>query len=401
MVRIVQKYGGTSVANIERIRSIATRVKERASLGDEIIVIVSARAGVTNDLLKQAKEISSKPDPACLDALLCIGECETAALLAIILNDMGVAAVSRNAYQIGIATCSTFGNARIKNIFGGDVEDCLKSGKVVVVTGFQGVDGNMCPTTLGRGGSDLTALALAYRFNADLCEVYTDVDGVFSGDPRVIDRPALIERISHDDLLELAFLDNKVIQDRSLAFAKKAGVNFSIASSFGENADDGTHVMGDCDCPCSESYAIGLTYKTDLVLISAILEENIFDDFLKIFANSGISVSFIKHTKLSGSGKFLEEIAILSSDFPFLKNSCFAEPLPKKVSVTEGLTRIDVVGTKLEYSPWLGKVLSLMEGQEIFRSEYGKNGLSFLVKTDDYGSILNALHRIVFEEKFS
>ncbi|MDR0595663.1 MAG: aspartate kinase [Puniceicoccales bacterium] len=399
MVRIVQKYGGTSVANIERIKSIAARVRERARLGNEIIVIVSARAGVTNNLLERAKEVSSKPDAACLDALLCIGECETAALLAIILNDMGIAAVSRNAYQIGIATCSTFGNARIKNIFGGDVEDCLKSGKVVVVTGFQGVDDNMCPTTLGRGGSDLTALALAYRFNADLCEVYTDVDGVFSGDPRIIDRPALIERISHDDLLELAFLDNKVMQDRSLAFAKKMGVDFSIASSFSEKAGGGTHVMG--DCPCSESYAIGLTYKTDLVLISATLEKDTFDDFLKIFADSGISASFIKHTKLSGSGKFLEEIAISSSDFPFLKNSCFTELLPKEVSVTEGLTRIDVVGTKLEYSPWLGKVLSLMEGQEIFRSEYGKNGLLFLVKTDDCGSILNALHRIVFEEKFS
>ncbi|MDR0715677.1 MAG: aspartate kinase [Puniceicoccales bacterium] len=399
MVRIVQKYGGTSVANIERIKSIATRVRERARLGDEIIVIVSARAGVTNDLLKRVKEISSRPDAACLDALLCIGECETVALLAIILNDIGIAAVSRNAYQIGIATCSTFGNARIKNIFGGDVEDCLKSGKVVVVTGFQGVDDNMCPTTLGRGGSDLTALALAYRFNADLCEVYTDVDGVFSGDPRIVDRPALIERISHDDLLELVFLDSKVMQDRSLAFAKKMRVDFSITSSFGKNVGGGTHVMG--DCPCSESYAIGLTHKTDLVLISAILEENTFGDFLKIFADGGISVSFIKHTKLNGFGKFLEEIAIPSSDFLFLKNSCFAELLPEEVSVIKGLTRIDVVGTKLEYSPWLGKVLSLMEGQEIFRSEYGKNGLSFLVKTDDYGSILNALHRIVFEEKFS
>jgi aspartate kinase len=138
MARIVRKYGGTSVANIERIRAVAAKIEERARLGSELIIVVSARAGVTNDLLKRAGEVSKKPDPACLDALLGTGECETAAMLAIILNDIGVHAVFRN--------------ARIVNVSGGDVENWLKNGQVVLVTGFQGVDANMCPTALGRGG---------------------------------------------------------------------------------------------------------------------------------------------------------------------------------------------------------------------------------------------------------
>ncbi|MDR3273847.1 MAG: hypothetical protein LBS87_00730 [Puniceicoccales bacterium] len=395
MVRVVQKYGGTSVANIERIKSVATKIKERAELGDEVIVVVSARAGVTNDLLNRAREVSNRPDAACLDALLCVGEYETAALLSIVLNDIGVPAVPRNAYQAGIATCSTFGNARIRNIFGGDVESCLKNKKVVVVSGFQGFDENMCPTTLGRGGSDLTALALAHRFNADFCEIYTDVDGVFSGDPRVIDKPMLIKMISHDALLKLAFFDNNVMQDRSVAFAKKMGINFSIASSFGEDPGNKTHVVG--DSLCNESHAVGLTYKAKLVLISAISEENIFDKFLKIFANNRINVSFVKHIRLNHVGKFLEEIAIPASDYSSLRESCFNALFPAKLSVVEDLTRIDVVGIKLEYSPWLDNVLAIMEKQEIFRSEYGKNGLSFLIKTDDFKSILNAIHGIIFE----
>jgi aspartate kinase len=395
MARIVQKYGGTSVANIERMRAVATKIGECAKLGNELIIVVSARAGVTNDLLKRAGEVAKKPDAACLDALLCTGECEAAATLAIILNDIGVRTVFRNAYQIGIATCSTFGNARIVDVSGGDVENCLKDGQVVVVTGFQGVDTGLCPTTLGRGGSDLTALALAYRFGADSCEIYTDVDGVFSGDPHVINGASLMDVISHDSLLKLAFLDNNVMQDRSVAFAKKMGINFSIASSFGENLSGGTRVLS--SSPCSESAVVGLTHRTGLVLISAISERDIFDSFFKIFRDSGVNASFIRHTKLGGSGKFLEEIAVAALDYALVRDSCFDALFSQSFSATENLTRIDIVGSKLEYSPWFDGILAFMKNQEVFRSEYGKDGLSFLIKTDDYRSVLNSIHRIVFE----
>jgi aspartate kinase len=166
--------------NIERIKYVAAEIKNRAELGDEMIVVVSARAGVTNDLLNRAREILNRLDTAGLDALLRVGEHEIAALLSIMLNDIGVPAVSRNAYQMGTATCSTFGNAKIRNIFGGDVESCSEDRKVAVGTGFQGFDQTICPTILGRGGSDLTDLALAYRFNADSCEIYADLDRIFA-----------------------------------------------------------------------------------------------------------------------------------------------------------------------------------------------------------------------------
>jgi aspartate kinase len=394
MVRVVQKYGGTSVANVDRMSAVATRIGECAKLGNEIIVVVSARAGMTNDLLRRASEVSKRPDAACLDALLCIGECETAATLAIILNDIGVSAVFRNAYQAGIVTCSTFGNARIVDILGGDVEDCLKNGQVVVVTGFQGVDGNMCPTTLGRGGSDLTALALAYRFGADSCEIYSDVNGVFSGDPRVIDRPNLMETMSHDFLLELTFLDNKVMQDRSVAFAKEKRVDFSITSSFNKNSGGKTRIIG--SSPRGESSAIALTHKTGLVLISTICEGNIFDKCLKFFAENRINASFVRQTKFGKSGKFFVEIALAAADYSMLRDPCFDTLLPQEFSAIENLTRVDIVGAKLEHSPWLDEVLSFVKNQGTFRSEYGKSGLSFLIETEDYKVTLNGIHSIVF-----
>jgi aspartate kinase len=379
----------------ERIGVVAAHIRERAELGDELIIVVSARAGVTNSLLRRAQEISSKPPAAAVDALLCIGEYETAALLAIALNGMGVPAVSRNAYQIGIVTCSTFGNARIRNIFGGDVEECLGAGQVVIVAGFQGIDENLCPTTLGRGGSDLTAIALAHRFKADLCEIYTDVDGAFSGDPRVIDKPIAVKTISHGDLFKQALYDNELMQDRSMAFAEKMGINFSIASLFGKNPGDRTQVME--GSPCGEDCAIALTHRMDLVLISMLSEKNIFDDFLKIFAQNRVSANFMKHTKLHTSGKFLAEVAVSLLEYSQLNTSNFSALLPAEVSVINGLTRINVVGVRLEYSPWLGDLLSLMGEQEIFRAEYGKGDLSFLLKAADPKALLNAAHRIIFE----
>jgi aspartate kinase len=393
MVRVVQKYGGTSVASIERIKAVADRIRIPADQKNELIIVISARAGVTNSLLSLGKSLSANPDPACLDALLCTGECETAALLSIILNDMCIPTVFRNAYQAGIITCSTFGNARIRNISGGDIEECLKAGKVVVVPGFQGIDEHMNPTTIGRGGSDLTALALAHRFSADACEIYTDVDGVFSGDPRVIDRPTLIEMISHDALLRLAFFDNKVMQDRSVVFAKMMGIDFSIASSFGAPSARKTRVVG--NLPCGENYVVGLTYKTDLTLISAISETDIFSNFLKTCAESRINVSFIKHCSFDDSGKFFDEIAVSAADYAILK-AHIGEFFSQEARIFESLVRIDIVGTGLEYSPWLGDVLALMEARKIFRSEYAKNGLSFLIESSDYKSILNGIHGIIF-----
>lgn len=397
MVRIVQKYGGTSVATIEHIKSVAKRIQSSYEKNNELIVVVSARAGITNELLRKAHSITRNPNCAELDSLLCVGELETIALLAIALNDLGIPAVSRNAYQVGVVTCSSFGNARIENILGGDVENCLQCKKVVIIAGFQGIDENLHPTTLGRGGSDLTAIALAHRFQADKCEIFTDVDGIFTADPRIIKSPYLINEISHDALLRLTFFDNKVMQDRSVALAKKMGVNFTIASSLNVCSDKYTSVIA--DLKCNESCVIGLTYKKDLTLFCGVSSEDIFCELLQFFSKNKIDISFIKHNVYPNDDQFLDEICIEKTEFSHVKEQfclIFCE-FYKKVNFSENLARIDIIGTSLEYSSWLDKVLTITYKNDIYRSEYGKNGLSFLTKNENHNTLMNELHSIIFD----
>lgn len=235
MALIVQKYGGTSVADLDRIRAVAQRVKATRDAGHQVIVVVSARSGVTNDLLSKARALHPMPDEREVDMLISIGEQETIALTALALQAIGVPAVSRTGPQAGIQTESLHTRARIIDIKGGPIRDDLAQGKVVIVAGFQGVDklGNI--TTLGRGGSDLTAIALASAFRAERCQIYTDVDGVYTADPRVVKDASKIHEISYDEMLEMASLGSKVMQARSVEFAKKFGVVFEVLSSFNNN----------------------------------------------------------------------------------------------------------------------------------------------------------------------
>ncbi len=235
MALIVQKYGGTSVGDLDRIRRVAQRVKTWRDEGHQIVVVVSARAGVTNRLVADAKAIQPQPDPRELDMLLAVGEQETIALTAMALQAIGVPAVSRTGVQCGILTDAEHTRARIQEITGGDVREQLAQGKVVVVAGFQGFHRGGETTTLGRGGSDLTAIAMASFLKADLCQIYTDVDGVYTADPRVVPNARKIDEIAYDELLELASMGSKVMQSRSVEFAKKHGVVFEVRSSFNHN----------------------------------------------------------------------------------------------------------------------------------------------------------------------
>jgi aspartate kinase len=232
---IVQKYGGTSVADLDRIRNVAARVKATRDAGNKVVVVVSARAGVTNRLLADAKSLAEHPDSRELDMLASIGEQETIALTAIALHSMGVPAVSRTGAQVGIKTDSEFTKARIVDITGGDLNKQLDEDKVVIVAGFQGVTDDGQITTLGRGGSDLSAIALAKAVNADVCQIYTDVDGVYTADPRVVKDAVKLNEISYDEMLELASLGSKVMQARSVEFAKKHNVVFEVRSSMNNN----------------------------------------------------------------------------------------------------------------------------------------------------------------------
>lgn len=237
MSLIVQKYGGTSVATPERIRKVASRILETQQAGNQVVAVVSAMAGVTNNLIRLADEVTGSEDPTEreMDVLLATGEQTTIALTAMALNSMGAKAVSLTGAQAGIETDGVHTKARISNISPNGVHELLDAGNIVILAGFQGKtrEGNI--TTLGRGGSDLTAIAMAAAIDADLCQIYTDVDGVYTCDPRVVPGARKIEEISYDELLEMASSGSKVMQSRSVEFAKKFGVVFEVRSSLNRN----------------------------------------------------------------------------------------------------------------------------------------------------------------------
>jgi len=233
---IVQKYGGTSVGSPERIRNVASRVAECHKAGHRLVVVVSAMAGVTDSLLKLAREVSPEPSTREIDMLLSTGEQQTTALTAMALHALGVPAVPLTGAQAGIVTDGLHTKAKISNITPKKVFEYLASGHVVIVAGFQGQNDDGHITTLGRGASDLTAIAMAAALKADHCEIYTDVDGVFTADPRIVPNAKKIKEISYDEMLELASLGAKVMQARSVELAKKFKVKFEVRSSFNHNS---------------------------------------------------------------------------------------------------------------------------------------------------------------------
>ena len=241
----VQKFGGTSVADISHIRNVAQRVIEAYENGDNIVVVLSAMAGVTDNLISLAKEADKEPDKRELDVLLATGEQTTAAILAIILKSMGYKAISLLGFQAGILTDTSSGKARIIDIEAKRMKKLLEDRHIIVVAGFQGHNVNGDITTLGRGGSDTTAVAIASALKADVCEIFTDVEGVYTTDPRICTKAKKIDTISYEEMLEMAILGAKVLQIRSVEFAKKYNVPLHVRSSF--NNEEGTMVINETD----------------------------------------------------------------------------------------------------------------------------------------------------------
>lgn len=237
MSLIVQKYGGTSVGTLERIRAVARRVARYKSLGHQVVVVVSAMSGETNRLISLAKEIMEEPDPRELDVMVSTGEQVSIGMTALALIDLGIKAKSYTGSQVKILTDDAHTKARILKIDHNNIQDDLDKGYVVVVAGFQGVDelGNI--TTLGRGGSDTTGVALAAALKADECQIYTDVDGIYTTDPRVVPEAKKLDSITFEEMLEMASLGSKVLQIRSVEFAGKYKVKLRVLSSFAEEGD--------------------------------------------------------------------------------------------------------------------------------------------------------------------
>ncbi len=267
MTLMVQKYGGTSVANVEKIHHVARRVIRAKEAGNELVVVVSAMAGETDRLIQLAHSASDDPMPREFDSLVSTGEQITVSLLAMVLNKLGHKAKSYLGYQVKVLTDGDYKKARILKIETSEIKEDLKKGYIVVVAGFQGVDKKNNINTLGRGGSDTSAVALAAALEADVCEIYTDVDGVYTTDPAIYDRARRMKKVSYDEMLEMASAGAKVLHPRSVELAKKYGVPVYVKSSF--NDEGGTLVTKE-DKDMEKEVVSGVTYDRDQAKITVI-----------------------------------------------------------------------------------------------------------------------------------
>ncbi|WP_027358731.1 aspartate kinase [Desulforegula conservatrix] len=302
---IVQKFGGTSVGDLDRIRNVAKKVAKTYDEGHDVVVVLSAMSGVTDGLIAMAKKIDEMPDKRELDVLLSTGEQTTVAILAMILKTMGYKANSLLGFQADIRTDRMSGSARIQSIGAERIRNMLRERTIAVVAGFQGHDdfGNI--TTLGRGGSDTSAVAIAAAIGADICEIYTDVDGVYTTDPNMCKKARKLSKVSYDEMLEMASLGAKVLQIRSVAFAKKFNVPVHVRSSF--NEEEGTMVVNE-DADMERLVVSGVTYNRNearITLKNVKDEPGIASKILAPVADAGIVVDMIiQNTRASGLTDF-------------------------------------------------------------------------------------------------
>ncbi|MFN8187394.1 MAG: aspartate kinase [Gaiellales bacterium] len=258
---VVMKFGGTSVGDPDRIRQVARRLVETRAAGTRVVGVVSAMGKTTDDLIRLAGEVSNRPDPRELDMLLSVGERISCALVAMAINDLGTEAVSLTGSQAGIITDEIHGKAKIREVRARRIDAALDGARIVLVAGFQGMSEGRDITTLGRGGSDTTAVALAASLRAEACEIYTDVDGVFSADPRLVPDARKLAAVSYEEMLELAAAGAKVLQLRSVEFARNHGVTLHVRSTFTD--EPGTWVVEESDRRMEKAIISGVTYTTE------------------------------------------------------------------------------------------------------------------------------------------
>ncbi|MCV2216406.1 aspartate kinase [Thauera sp. Sel9] len=296
MALIVQKYGGTSVGSPERIKNVARKVAKFRSQGHQVVVVVSAMSGETNRLIALTKEVASNPAPRELDVVVSTGEQVTIGLLCMALEDIGVPAKSYTGGQVRILTDSLHTKARILDIDEAPVRKDLDDGRVVVVAGFQGVDEHGAITTLGRGGSDTTAVALAAALKADECQIYTDVDGVYTTDPRIVPEARKLDTITFEEMLEMASLGSKVLQIRSVEFAGKYKVKLRVLSSFEDREGEGTLITVEEDKNMEQPIISGIAFSRDeakLIVVGAPDKPGIAYQILGPIAEANIDVDMI------------------------------------------------------------------------------------------------------------
>src|SRR5258708_22605914 len=349
MALIVQKYGGTSVGNTDRIKNVAARVAKYHAKGDQIVVVVSAMSGVTDGLIKMAKEIMPLPTEREMDMLLATGEQTTIALTAMALHSVDIPAVSMNGPQAGIQTDDVHPKAKIQTIKPKQVHAMLDAGNVVIVAGFQGQTAAGHITTLGRGGSDLTAIALAAALKADLCQIYTDVDGVYTADPRIVPTARKLEEISYDEMLELASLGAKVMQSRSVEFAKKFGVVFEVRSSLNDNP--GTIVKEETQHMESVVIRGGSLDKNQAKITLAAVPDQpgVAARIFKALGDANINIDMIVQTASHGAGTPATDISFTMDKADLLKARKLLKDIQsgigyREVIADENIGKLSIVG---------------------------------------------------------
>lgn len=346
MALVVQKYGGTSVGSIDRIRNVASRVARVYDEGNSLVVVVSAMSGETNKLVALANEICEFPDTREYDVLVSSGEQVTVALLAMCLRSMGYKAKSYLGHQVPIITDSAYSKARIEKISDKKMRKDLEEGTIIIAAGFQGVDAAGNITTLGRGGSDTSAVALAAALKADVCDIFTDVDGVYTTDPNLCSDARKIERISYDEMLELASLGAKVLQIRSVQFAKKFDVNVHVRSSFNDNP--GTLVTKE-DKNMESILVSGITYAKDETKIAVRRvpdKPGIAAGILLPLSDANISVDMIvQNVSEDGSTDFTFTVSKADFKKALMITKEVAETInARDIQTDENISKVSIVG---------------------------------------------------------
>jgi aspartate kinase len=403
MALIVQKYGGTSVGNTDRIKNVAARVAQYREKGDKIVVVVSAMSGVTDNLIKLAREIMPLPDEREMDVLLATGEQTTIALTAIALHSVGVPAVSMTGAQAGIMTDGVHTKAKIQNITPKKVHDLLNQGKVVIVAGFQGETPEGQVTTLGRGGSDLTAIALAAALKADLCQIYTDVDGVYTADPRIVPGARKLAEISYDEMLELASLGAKVMQSRSVEFAKKFGVVFEVRSSLNENP--GTIVKE--ETASMEGVVVrGVALdknQAKVTLVAVPDKPGVAARIFKALGDATVNVDMIVQNISHGTGTPATDLSFTVEKADLLKAQKVIEGLKKEIGfgnviATDRIAKLSIVGVGMKsHSGVAGKLFETLakEGVNIDMISTSEIKISVVIDLAKAEQAMKAVHAAV------
>ncbi|HYG73264.1 MAG TPA: aspartate kinase [Actinomycetota bacterium] len=396
---VVQKYGGTSVGSTERIQAVADRVVRTREAGNDVVVVVSAMGHTTDELLQMATEVATIPEPRELDMLLTAGERIAMSLLAIAVNARGCRAASYTGSQAGIITDTQHGKARIVEVRPGRIQESLGAGNVVILAGFQGLSTNYDITTLGRGGSDTTAVAMAAALAASVCEIYTDVDGVFTADPRIEPDARKLDRVSYEEMLELAAVGAKVLQLRSVEYARRHNVPLRVLPAHAEG--EGTWVVEEDDPLLEQALIRGVALDTDeakVTLDDVPDRPGVAASIFKAVAADGINVDMIVQN-VSHDGRTDLSFTVPRDDLARLENvmaSIVSDVGALRYSTDAAIAKLSLVGAGMKSSPGVAAEMFdalAAEGINIEMISTSSIRISCIIRADEAERAVRTVHR--------